>query len=69
MTVIQLPFVDFSLFLHGTADQRGKAAKQLVDSFVNHGFVRLQKHGISREFVQQIWEWVPPPPVIELSFR
>ncbi|KAJ5965377.1 gibberellin 20-oxidase [Penicillium waksmanii] len=57
MTVIQLPFVDFSLFLHGTADQRVKAAKQLVDSFVNHGFVRLQKHGISREFVQQIWEW------------
>jgi isopenicillin N synthase-like dioxygenase len=59
MTVTQLPLVDFGQFLHGNADQRQQAAKKLVDSFVNHGFVRLKNHGISRDFVQQIWEWVP----------
>ncbi|KAJ5884031.1 gibberellin 20-oxidase [Penicillium subrubescens] len=57
MTVTQLPLVDFGQFLHGNADQRQQAAKKLVDSFVNHGFVRLKNHGISRDFVQQIWEW------------
>jgi hypothetical protein len=58
MTVTQLPLVDFGLFLHGSIDQREQAAKKLVDSFVNHGFVRLKNHGISGDFVQQIWEWV-----------
>lgn len=58
MTVTQLPLVDFNLFLRGSIDQRQQAAKKLVDSFVNHGFVRLKNHGISRDFVQQIWEWV-----------
>lgn len=58
MTVTQLPLVDFGFFLHGSTEQREQAAKKLVDSFVNHGFVRLNNHGISRDFVQQIWEWV-----------
>ncbi|KAJ5157216.1 gibberellin 20-oxidase [Penicillium canariense] len=57
MTVTQLPLVDFGLFLHGNEDQREQAAKQLVESFVNHGFVRLKNHGISRDFVKQIWHW------------
>jgi len=56
--VLQLPLVDFGLFLHGNPDERKYAAKQLVNSFQNHGFVRLKNHGVSREFVQEIWKWV-----------
>jgi len=56
--VLQLPLVDFGLFLHGNADERKYAAKQLVGSFQNHGFVRLKNHGVSREFVEEIWKWV-----------
>jgi hypothetical protein len=61
MTVTQLPLVDFGIFLHGNKDQREQAARQLVESFVNNGFVRLKNHGISRDFVKQIWQWVISP--------
>lgn len=54
----ELPLVDFGLFLHGTLDEQDRAAKQLVDSFTKHGFVRLKNHGVSREFVLEIWKWV-----------
>ena len=54
----ELPLVDFGLFRHGTLDEQDRAAKQLVDSFTKHGFVRLKNHGISKEFVQEIWKWV-----------
>jgi isopenicillin N synthase-like dioxygenase len=57
-TLLQLPLVDFGLFLHGKPDERKRAAKQLVDSFRKHGFVRLKNHGVSKEFVQEIWKWV-----------
>ena len=58
MTVLQLPQVDFGLFLRGNPTERRRAAKQLVDSFQKHGFVRLKNHGVSKEFVQEIWKWV-----------
>lgn len=54
----ELPLVDFGKFLHGAPEERKAAAKELVDSFSNHGFVRLKNHGVSKEFVQQIWDWV-----------
>ncbi|KAB8075260.1 putative gibberellin 20-oxidase [Aspergillus leporis] len=53
----QLPLVDLGLFLHGTLEEQRFAAKELVDSFVQHGFVRIKNHGIPKEFVQEIWHW------------
>jgi hypothetical protein len=55
---LTLPLVDFGLFLHGSQEERQFAARQLVDSFLNHGFVRLKNHGVSPELVQDIWKWV-----------
>ena len=58
LSSFELPLVDFGKFLHGTPEDRKAAADQLVESFTNHGFVRLKNHGVSKEFVRQIWEWV-----------
>jgi isopenicillin N synthase-like dioxygenase len=53
-----IPLVDFGGFLHGSEAERIQAARQLVKSFEAHGFVRLRNHGISKEFVNDIWRWV-----------
>ncbi len=71
MTVMQLelPLVDFGLFRHGNPAERQQAAEQLVESFQQHGFVRLKNHGVSKEFVQEIWKWVcsTPSPLSSLK--
>jgi non-haem dioxygenase in morphine synthesis N-terminal len=58
MTIFDLPLVDFGQFNDGTPEQREHAAKGVVYSFLKHGFVRLKNHGVSKDFVEEIWKWV-----------
>ena len=43
---MKVPTVDFSQFLHGNETQRLAASVALVESFSNHGFVKLINHGV-----------------------
>jgi isopenicillin N synthase-like dioxygenase len=49
---MDLPTLDFSLFNSTIHHEREQFAKQLVDSFINHGFVKLINHGIPEQLVQ-----------------
>jgi isopenicillin N synthase-like dioxygenase len=58
MTDFKLPLVDIGECIHGQPTERLRASKELVESFENHGFVRLKNHGVSKEFIEEIWKWV-----------
>ena len=49
---MDLPTLDFSQFLYGSEEKRFELAVALVDSFKNHGFVKLINHGIGEETVR-----------------
>ncbi|KAI4086737.1 MAG: hypothetical protein LQ344_007306 [Seirophora lacunosa] len=49
-----LPTLDLSQYTHGTAQQRQQLSSQLLDSLSRHGFVKLTRHGISRETVSKL---------------
>ena len=49
---MNLPTLDFSSFHHGPEKERLELANALVNSFRQHGFVKLINHGIPEEIVQ-----------------
>lgn len=49
---MDLPTLDFSLFTKGTEEERRESARQIVDSFRKHGFVKLTNHGLPEETVK-----------------
>lgn len=49
---MDLPILDMSLFRHGKETDRVAFSNQLVQSFTEHGFVKLIKHGLPEETVR-----------------
>ncbi|KND86888.1 Flavonol synthase/flavanone 3-hydroxylase [Tolypocladium ophioglossoides CBS 100239] len=49
---MDLPTLDFSLFKHGSDAESRKLAKTLVQSFRDHGFVKLINHGLPEDAVK-----------------
>jgi hypothetical protein len=47
-----LPTLDFSLFTKGDEAQSKQCAQKIVQSFRDHGFVKLTNHGIPEETVK-----------------
>lgn len=54
----EVPVVDFSLFNHGTPEQRIKTAKDIVAAFKEVGFVYLVNHHVADEEIDQAFEQV-----------
>lgn len=50
--------LDMNLFLTGSSVQRHDFAVQLGEHLATHGFVRLKNHGLSKETVDELFEWV-----------
>ena len=53
-----LPTLDLSWYTDGNAAERQQLASQLLDSLSQHGFVKLVGHGVSRQNVEELLEWV-----------
>ncbi|KAI9047431.1 hypothetical protein LZ554_008875 [Drepanopeziza brunnea f. sp. 'monogermtubi'] len=49
---MDLPTLDFSLFYSDDSHEKKRFAKELVESFLDHGFVKLTNHGIPETLVQ-----------------
>lgn len=49
---MNLPTLDFSLFTCGSDAESRELAEALVQSFRNHGFVKLVNHGVPEETVK-----------------
>ena len=56
-SVFQL--IDFSHFLHGTAEEKQACAKAIVSGFKDAGFIYLKNHGIPEEAVKDLFQKVP----------
>src|ERR1700761_3122323 len=50
--------LDFSKFISGTELERAELAKELVESFKQHGFAKLINHGVKDEQVSELFKWV-----------
>lgn len=53
-----LPTLDFSQFTSGSKFEQQRFGKALVDSFKNHGFVKLVKHGFPEETIEELLDFV-----------
>lgn len=58
---MDLPTLDFSLFTKGTEKEKQECARQIVDSFSKHGFVKLTNHGLPEETVKAYMKAVSSP--------
>lgn len=55
-----LPIYDFSHFSKGDTEGRKETSRQVVDAFKTYGFVYLVNHGISKERIRELFDWVGP---------
>ena len=53
-----LSTLNLSLYTHGTPRERQQLASELLDSLSQHGFVKLVGHGVSRETINGLLNWV-----------
>lgn len=53
-----LPTLDFSKFTEGSHLDQVELGKALVDSFKNHGFVKLVNHGFPDETITTMLDFV-----------
>jgi isopenicillin N synthase-like dioxygenase len=56
--VMDLRTLDLQLFTHGSGTESKALAKALVESFRDHGFVKLINHGIPEETVSEYMQAV-----------
>lgn len=56
-----LPTLDFSKFYLGSDAERKTFSSQLVQSFHDHGFVKLINHGMTNEATSGFLRWVRTP--------
>ncbi|KAI9779714.1 MAG: hypothetical protein M1839_007212 [Geoglossum umbratile] len=50
-----IPLIDFSLFLHGSDDDKLAVAKSMTDGFKDAGFVYLKNHGVPYDVVDRVF--------------
>lgn len=53
-----LPTLDFSKFTHGSEAEKLELSVALVQSFTNHGFVKLINFGIDDDRIYALKDWV-----------
>jgi hypothetical protein len=53
-----IPLIDFSPFLHGSARDRAQVASSIDKAFKSCGFMYLRNHGIDQRKVDECFEWV-----------
>lgn len=53
-----IPLIDFSPFLHGSARDRAQVASSIDKAFKSRGFIYLSNHGIDQHKVDECFEWV-----------
>lgn len=53
-----IPLIDFSPFLNGSAQDRARVAFSIDEAFKSHGFIYLSNHGIDQRKVDECFEWV-----------
>jgi isopenicillin N synthase-like dioxygenase len=53
-----LPTLDFSQFYLGSQDEKKQLGREIVQSFKDHGFVKLINPGIKDETVDASLAWV-----------
>ncbi|MCJ1393520.1 hypothetical protein MMC18_006395 [Xylographa bjoerkii] len=51
---MDLPTLDFAKFLSGSKGERLEVGREIVQSFNNHGFVKLTNHGVPEEVVRNL---------------
>ncbi|KAI9718386.1 MAG: hypothetical protein M1812_004107 [Candelaria pacifica] len=51
-----IPLIDFSLFLHGSSEEKLSTAQSILDGFKTAGFIYLKNHGLSRDTVAQVFD-------------
>ncbi|KAM3064947.1 hypothetical protein ACMFMF_011563 [Clarireedia jacksonii] len=55
-----LPTLDFSTFYFGSEHEKKKLGREMVQSFKDHGFVKLINPGIKDETIDASLDWVGP---------
>ena len=50
--------LDASRYMHGSADDRVRFARDFVSALNKDGYAKLRNHGIPREDVVEILSWV-----------
>jgi isopenicillin N synthase-like dioxygenase len=50
--------LDFSAFLKGDEQKQAEFCRDLVDALCKEGFVKLRNHGIDKENIEKVFEWV-----------
>ena len=53
-----LPTLDLSRYTEGDISERQHVALELLDSLSQHGFVKVTGHGVSKETVNKLLNWV-----------
>ena len=53
-----IPLIDFSPFLAGSAEDRARVASIIDAAFESRGFLYLTNHGIDQRKVDKCFEWV-----------
>jgi hypothetical protein len=53
-----IPLIDFSPFLHGSAQDRAQVASSIDKAFKSCDFMYLRNHGIDQRTVDECFEWV-----------
>ncbi|KAI9698687.1 MAG: hypothetical protein M1836_003797 [Candelina mexicana] len=51
-----IPLIDFSLFLHGSPEEKLATAQSIVKGFKEAGFIYLKNHGLPKETVAQVFD-------------
>ncbi len=53
---MEIPVIDFELFLKGTTEERKTVSDELIAHVKEYGFVYLKNYGISNELVQEMFK-------------
>jgi len=61
---MDLPTLDFAKWSSGDATDRYRFAKDLANSLIDHGFVKMINHGMSDEEIRDIFYWVKKNPCL-----
>ena len=61
---MSLPVLDLSKYTLGSSQEQDQFGQELIKSFKQHGFVKLVNHGLDREYVEQLMEWVSGLPYL-----
>lgn len=56
MSDIQIPVIDISKFVNGTAEEKAEIVKQVNDGCIQVGFLTIVNHGVPNQVIENIWK-------------